>query len=245
MNNLAIVQARTGSTRFPGKVLKQINGRSLIEWQILRIKESNIQKIVLATSNERADDELATIVRNLGIQVFRGSLTNVHSRFLSIVQHECPEYFIRLTGDCPLTMPRLINQMISVFESRSADYLSNVNPPTYPDGLDVEIISSKSFLDFSRLDLTEAEREHVTLGMRQRANIFRIDNFSNDRDLSKARWTVDYQEDFNFIEKVFQHFAGRETKFTMNDILQALESGHIVDNKISHEFRNIALKKGS
>ena len=245
MNNLAILQARTGSTRFPGKVLKQINGRSLIEWQILRIKESNIEKIVLATSNESTDDELAKIVRNLGIQVFRGSLTNVHSRFLSIVQQECPDYFIRLTGDCPVTMPILINEMISAFESSRVDYLSNVDPPTYPDGLDIEIISSKSFLEFSKMDLTEDEREHVTLGMRERPKIFRIDNFSNDRDLSKARWTVDYEGDFNFIKKVFEYFDGRETNFTMNDILQALESGHIVDNIISHEFRNITLKKGS
>ena len=245
MSNLAILQARTGSTRFPGKVLKQVNGRSLIEWQILRILESKIDKIVLATSNESSDDDLAKIVRNLGIQVFRGSLLNVHSRFLSIVQQERPEYFIRLTGDCPVTMPILIDEMISTFESRCADYLSNVNPPTYPDGLDVEIISSRSFLEFSKMDLTEDEREHVTLGMRQRPNIFRVENFLNDRDLSKARWTVDYEEDFNFISKVFEYFTGRETEFTMHDVLQALESGHIVSNIISHEFRNIALEKRS
>lgn len=243
MKNLAILQARMGSSRLPGKVLKLINGRPMIEWQISRIQKSNVEKIILATSNDETDDELAKTVGDLGITVFRGSLQNVHSRFVTILQEDTPDYFLRLTGDCPVVMPNLIDEMMSDFESGDFDYLSNVSPPTYPDGLDIEIVLSHSFLEFSKLDLTEEEREHVTLGMRQRPGDLKIRKFVNDRDLSKMRWTVDYEEDFNFISNIFEYFAGREAEFTIDDILQALDSGKVSDNVISHELRNISVKK--
>jgi len=232
------------SSRLPGKVLRVVNGRPMIEWQILRIQKSTVEKIILATSDDESDDELANVVGDLGIQVFRGSLWDVHSRFLTILKEEMPNYFLRLTGDCPLIMPHLINEMISDFESSHLDYLSNVSPPTFPDGLDIEIISSKSFLEFSTLNLTEEEKEHVSLGMRQRPGDFQIGNFVNNRDLSKMRWTVDYEADFNFVSKIFEYFKGREVEFTIHDIVQALYSGKIPDNEISHEFRNISIKGG-
>ena len=216
----------------------------MIEWQISRIQKSNVEKIILATSSDNADDELAETVSDLGIEVFRGSLKDVHSRFVTILQENMPEYFIRLTGDCPVVMPDLINKMIFEFESKKIDYFSNVNPPTYPDGLDIEIITSQSFLEFSNLDLSDEEKEHVTIGMRQRPRYFRSDNFVNSQDLSKMRCTVDYEEDLHFITMIFNHFEGREIDFTLDDVLQALESGKIPDNEISHKFRNISLKNG-
>ncbi len=233
-----------GSSRLPGKVLKLINGRPMIEWQISRIQKSAVGKIILATSDDDADDELAKVVGDLGIEVFRGSLRDVHSRFVSILQEDTPQYFLRLTGDCPVTMPNLIDEMISSFESSHLDYLSNVNPPTFPDGLDIEIISSQSFLDFSKLNLTKEEKEHVTLGIHLRPKDFKIGNFVNKQDLSKMRWTVDYEEDFNFISKIFEYFRGREAEFTIDDIVQALDSGKVPDNVVSHEFRNISIKDG-
>jgi spore coat polysaccharide biosynthesis protein SpsF len=244
MKNLAILQARMSSSRLPGKVLKRINGRPMIEWQISRIQKSNVERLILATSNDGADDELANTVRDLGISVFRGSLKDVHSRFKAILQEETPDYFLRLTGDCPIVMPNLINEMIFEFESGHFDYFSNINPPTFPDGLDIEIISCQSFLEFSKLDLNEDEREHVTLGMRQRPGDFKIGNFVNNRDLSKMRWTVDYEEDFLFVSDIYEYFVENETEFTIDDILEALESGKVSDNVISHEFRNISLKNG-
>lgn len=231
------------SSRLPGKVLRQINGRPMIEWQILRILKSNVEKIILATSNDHTDDELVKAVEDLGIFVFRGSLKDVHSRFVTILQEDLPDYFLRLTGDCPVVMPILINEMLSDFETGRFDYFSNINPPTFPDGLDIEIISRQSFLDFSKLDLTEDEREHVTLGMRQRPGDFKIGNFVNYQDLSKMRWTVDYEEDFNFISKIFEYFNGRETEFTIDDIVKAIDTGKVPDNVISHEFRNISIKE--
>jgi spore coat polysaccharide biosynthesis protein SpsF (cytidylyltransferase family) len=216
----------------------------MIEWQISRIRESNTGKIILATSNDRSDDELVKTVRDLGIGVHRGSLSDVHSRFLNIIQDNMPDYFIRLTGDCPVVMPDLLNSMISEFELNKLDYLSNTNPPSYPDGLDVEVISSYSFLEFSKLHLTSEEKEHVTLGIRHRADQFKMGNFMNNRDLSRMRWTVDYEEDFKFISRVFEYFLGREKEFTIDDILRAVDAGEISENVISHEFRNISLKNG-
>ena len=244
MKNLAILQARTGSSRLPGKVLRIINNRTMIDWQISRIKNSSVKKIIVATSTEDADDKLVQEVTNLGITAFRGSLNDVHSRFLTILKENMPDYFIRLTGDCPLVMPSLLDKMISYFESSNFDYLSNVCPPTFPDGLDIEIISSHAFLEFSNFNLTDEEREHVTLGIRKRPTDFRIGNFVNDRDLSRMRWTVDYEEDFNFVSRIFEYFSGREVEFTTEDILQALDSGKFADNLVPAEYRNISLVNG-
>lgn len=216
----------------------------MIEWQISRIKKSSVERIIVATSTDNTDDKLAQVVADLNITVFRGSLNDVHSRFVTIIKEDMPDYFIRLTGDCPFVMSNLLDEMIAYFESGDFDYLSNINPPTFPDGLDIEIISSRSFLEFSKFNLTDKEREHVTLGMRNRPRDFRIGNFVNSEDISKMRWTVDYEEDFNFVSRVFEYFSGKEEEFTTEDILQAIESGKIVDNLVLPEYRNISLVDG-
>lgn len=233
-----------GSSRLPGKVLKPINGKPMIEWQILRILESEVDNIILATSDNASDDELANAVLKLGIDVFRGSLDDVCSRFVGILMKSKPEYFIRLTGDCPVVMPDLIDSMMSEFEFQELDYLSNINPPTYPDGLDVEIISTKAFLDYSRTGLMADDLEHVTLGMRQRPSQLKMGNFKNAHDFSKLRWTVDYEEDLNFIREIYKFFVTNELGFRMDDILQAIESGQIQENLIPASYRNISLAKG-
>ena len=245
MSKIAILQARMGSSRLPGKVLKSINGKPMIEWQISRIQKSKVGKIILATSDDASDDELVRAVRSLGVEVYRGSQTDVHSRFIRILEMEQPEYFIRLTGDCPVVMPDLINDMISEFEFHQFDYLSNVNPPTYPDGLDIEIVSTQKFLEFSSLELTDEEREHVTLCLRQRSDSIKFGNFLSKQDFSKMRWTVDYEEDLKFISNIFRFFEGRETQFSMSDIIDAISEGKVPDNSIPHNFRNISLRKGN
>ena len=244
MKNLAILQARTGSSRLPGKVLKQINGKPMIEWQILRILESEVDSVVLATSDDESDDELAKVVQELGVDVFRGALNDVHSRFVAILTMTKPDYFMRLTGDCPVVMPDLVNSMMAEFEFQELEYLSNLNPPTFPDGLDVEIISTQAFLDYSNTALTDQDLEHVTIGMRQRPGQIRIRNFENAQDFSKMRWTVDYEEDLAFIREVFKFFSTNELGFKMEDILRAIESGQIRENLIPASFRNISLNKG-
>jgi len=244
MKNLVILQARTSSSRLPGKVLKLINGKPMIEWQIKRIQKSVVSEIILATSIHQNDDDLCKIVHDLGIEVFRGSLNDVHSRFLNIVKLKKPEYFIRLTGDCPLVMPEILNEMMNQFESRLYDYYSNINPPTFPDGLDVEILSSKAFLKYSLKELSEEEKEHVTLGIRAKSEGMRVGNYISEQNYSKLRWTVDYEEDFRFVDHIFRLFKGKEADFGMVDIMEAVRSGKVSDNTKSHLYRNIALSKG-
>jgi spore coat polysaccharide biosynthesis protein SpsF len=244
VRNLVILQARMSSSRLPGKVLRAIKGKPMIEWQIRRIRQSSAEQIILATSSEREDDPLCKVVGELEIDVFRGSLNDVHSRFESIIENSNPPYFIRLTGDCPLVMPELLDQMINHFESHNYDYLSNTQPPTYPDGLDIEIISSKAFLEYSKLELSAEDREHVTLGITKRPDLFNCSNYFSKKDLSSMRWTVDYEEDFNFVSDVYGFFQGQEMEFTIDDILDAINSGKIRESLKTHLFRNITLAKG-
>lgn len=238
---LVILQARTSSSRLPGKVLSDLNGKPMIEWIIGRIKQIPEIRLVVATSTDRSDDDLALVVEKSGGDVFRGSLQDVNSRFVEIVKSIQPKNFIRITGDCPLVMPGLISEMILQFENTECDLLSNTNPPTFPDGLDVEIVSSKKFLEFSSGELTNEEREHVTLGLYARPERYVHLNYINDKNLSSMRWTVDYPEDLNFVKNVYSHNKDKELTFNMQDVMNLVESNRISDNLISGKFRNISL----
>lgn len=218
---MAILQARMSSTRLPGKVLAEINGQPMIYWQITRILRSkSIDGIIVATSSERSDDLLAKTLENLGVKVVRGSLQNVFSRFKLAISDPQPDYFLRLTADCPLVMSELIDQMIVVFEKASVDYLSNIVDPTFPDGLDVEIISTPAFLSIEESSLSKYELEHVTPAIYQNPEIFKVQNFKSNVDLRNRRWTVDTEEDLKFVRKVFHQFKGRESNFTLSEMLE-------------------------
>jgi len=242
MRSLAILQARTGSSRLPGKVLKQINDKPMLEWQIDRILQSNIEKLVLATTTNSEDDKLVNHFERLGIVVRRGPDLDVYSRFKNILQEFNPKFFLRFTGDCPLTMPTVINQMLSQFEVENPEYLSNTIKPTYPDGLDVEIVDTKIFMMLDQLGLTQEEREHVTLKIYRNPNLYKLTNFANAEDLSDLRWTVDYDEDFQFVARVFSEFNGRESTFSISDVIALCEAHPEIINTYGPEMRNITLK---
>ena len=144
---IAIVQARVGSIRLPMKVLKEINGKSLIEILFYRLSQSKIiDKIILATSENIENDLLVNLVGKLGYEVFRGNETDVLDRYYHAAKEHQFETVVRITGDCPIIDPRLVDKIISIYEEGNTDYVSNTNPPTYPDGLDIEVFSFKSIL---------------------------------------------------------------------------------------------------
>jgi spore coat polysaccharide biosynthesis protein SpsF len=242
MINLVILQARMSSTRLPGKVMEIVNDSPMIWWQIQRIIGSKANKIVLATSNEYSDDALVEFATSAGIEVYRGDLNDVFSRFEGVINDSPSQNFIRLTADCPLVMPMLIDSMIEYYDQNSFDYLSNTLTPPYPDGLDIEIVRTSAFQRLSQCDLTQQEREHVTLGMYSRPNEFVCSNFPNSTNLSDLRWTVDYPEDLAFIRRVYSNFKGKETTFGIEDVLELLDSEGFMDNKMPSEYRNIALQ---
>ena len=236
---IAILQARMSSSRLPGKVMLQINGQPMIYRQIERIRQASaIDEIIVATSTDSSDDSLAEFLQNRGIAVFRGSLDDVLSRFLEIVNDMRPTAIVRLTGDCPLVMPELIDIMVAKFYESDTDYLSNTLEPTYPDGLDVEVMKASALRELTAFELTAAEKEHVTLGIYRRPSIFILKNFLGDEDLSQNRWTVDYHEDLVFVRKVFSEFIYRESTFTIEDVKLFLANNIDLRSAILADRRN-------
>ena len=195
----------------------------MIEWQIQRLLQSNIKQIVLATSNHTSDDELATLVSKLGIQVFRGPLDDVLERFLQVLKKYETTNFVRLTGDCPLVMPEIINEMLEAFEFDEFDYYTNSIKRTFPDGLDVEIVKSSALRKLNESHLSSNEREHVTLGFHTRDKEFRVGYHTQAINLQDLRWTVDTQADLDFVREVFKKFKGREDSFGYSDLLDFLQ----------------------
>lgn len=243
---LAIIQARISSSRLPGKVLKEINNHPMIYWQLKRISQAKtLSKIIVATSLSTSDDILAKYLHSIGVSVFRGSLNNVKARFDQVLQNYPFRQFVRLTADCPLVMPHIIDSIVNEFKSSNLDYLSNNLVPTYPDGLDVEVIRSSSFLSLNSKKLSSIEREHVTYALYSRPCEYLVKNSKNEVDLSSMRWTVDYKEDLDFVRKIYGHFKGREDKFDMSDVLDLLVSQPSLKNKIEGSRRNESLKKMS
>jgi spore coat polysaccharide biosynthesis protein SpsF len=241
---IVILQARMSSSRLPGKVLKKINGVPMIYWQLRRIQQSQeVENIVVATSLDSSDDELELYLENMGFFVARGPLNNVYQRFANILSDFSEQQIVvRLTGDCPLVMPKILDHAIQMFRKSNVDYLSNTIVPTYPDGLDVEVFRSGAFLNLAKLDLTAAEKEHVTLAFHRESMKSTTFNFSSQTDYSNLRWTVDYQEDFDFVTRVYQAFPGREQVFEFEDILKWLAANPQLNQELDGTLRNQVLK---
>ncbi|WP_129242326.1 aminotransferase class III-fold pyridoxal phosphate-dependent enzyme [Achromobacter veterisilvae] len=218
MKIVAIVQARMGSTRLPNKVMKLIGGTPMIELLLARLSHSQeIDEIVVATSNTRQNDPLVSHVRALGYQCHQGSEEDVLDRYYQTARASLATTVVRITGDCPLMDPALVDQMIREYKAAGVDYFSNVNPPTYPDGLDIEVFSF-AVLERAAKDASEPfDREHVTPYLRV-SNRFSQASAQGEENLSGLRWTVDEPADFDVISQVFAHFAP-EIHFTWQQVL--------------------------
>jgi glutamate-1-semialdehyde aminotransferase/spore coat polysaccharide biosynthesis protein SpsF (cytidylyltransferase family) len=209
MKVLALIQARMGSTRLPGKVMKPILGRPMVELLLKRLSGAKlIDQIVLATSEQPENDALADHVRSIGFEVFRGSENDVLDRFYHAAQLYKGDAIIRITADCPLIDPGVVDEVIAAFTKSDVDYMCNILPPTYPDGLDTEIFTAASLERAFKEATRPLEREHVTPYIRE-SGLFTTGNVANDVDHSKERWTVDEPADFQVVEAVFTHFHPR------------------------------------
>ncbi len=242
MTTIAIVQARMTSTRFPGKVLADIMGKPMVLRQLERIAQSAlIDQIVLATSSHPTDDVLAEVVTQHGIDVVRGDLNDVLKRFIQVIDIYNPDVVVRLTADCPLASPQVIDKVIEHFRSSHADYVSNTMSPTYPDGLDVEAVKAEVLRKVAQLSTDAVEREHVTLGVYRRPELFTIENVENEIDLSDLRWTVDTKEDFEFIQKIYEDLYPKNPNFDMDSVLDYLLRNPESNRTTSDAKRNAAL----
>ena len=219
MKVVAIVQARTGSIRFPNKVMNLIVGLPMIEIILKRLSKSKlINQIILATSVDPKNKNLINHVERLGFPCIVGSESDVLERYIHAAKQTKAEVIVRITGDCPLVDPDLVDECVEKFKLSGVDYFSNTLKPTFPDGLDVEVFKF-SVLKKTGDEATKSKhREHVTTYIKE-SDRFIKKNLLNKEDLSSLRWTVDDEEDLDVISKVFEHFKP-DIHFSWKEVLK-------------------------
>ena len=220
---LAIHQARTGSNRLPGKVLKPILGEPMIAHQIKRVLRAGmIERLVVATSDDGVDDPLEELCGDLGVGCFRGSLEDVLDRFAKAAAQFPAAHIMRLTADCPLADAALLDELAGFYLTGGFDYASNTINRTYPKGLDGEIFSLAALQEAARNARDLHEREHVTPYFHNNADRFSRGNLAGERDYSALRWTVDWPEDLELVRAVYEALHAENPDFGMADILALL-----------------------
>lgn len=243
MKIVAIVQARMGSTRLPGKVLKKIVGIPAIEILLNRLSRSElINEICIATSYNCENDQLQYVIEKLGYRVIRGSENDVLQRVRDAAEATSADIVVRITGDCPVVDPKLVDQVINMYLRANVDYASNIDPPSFPDGLDVEVFSRQS-LEAANLNAKlDFDREHVTPFIRN-GNFTKL-NLKNVRDTSRMRLTLDEPEDLILLQKVFDRFQPNIhfNHIHIEDLL--LNNPRLVETNNSHK-RNEGANMGS
>ncbi len=222
MKTVAIIQARMASTRLPGKIMMDLAGKPLLEQVVRRAQRAKpIDLVVVATSDRQADDVVAQFCLGSGIACFRGSEDDVLDRFYQTAKHFDANIIVRLTADCPLLDPDVVDQVIRFFESGRYDYVSNFFWLSYPDGLDSEVFSWQTLERAWKEANLKSEREHVTPYIWKQPNLFRLGNVKNDLDLSALRWTVDEPCDLEFVRQVYGYLSDRPS-FGIADVLEVL-----------------------
>ena len=243
-HTIGIVQARTSSTRLPGKVLMPLVGEPMILRQLERMSRAQtLDLIVVATSDDPSDDALALAVADAGYDLVRGSLDDVLGRFIHVIDEYQPDVVVRMTADCPLISPAVIDYVVEAFCTSDADYASNTMVPTYPDGLDVEVVTEAALRQVATESSDIHEREHVTLGLYRRPDRFSILNVSDPTgaDHSDLRWTVDSADDLTFVEQVYAHLLPTNPAFEYADVLAFLATHPELARTASDAPRNAAL----
>jgi len=248
MNTVAIIQARISSTRLPGKVLKKIEGKTVLEHVVNRVKAAkNINDVVVATTVKKEDLKIVKLCSNLGISIFCGSEDDVLDRYYQTARLFKAEHIVRITSDCPLIDPMVIDKVIELYFKKNADYATNTMPEIFPDGLDTEIFSFKTLKIAWENAKLLSEREHVTPYIRKNPNIFKIVNLKCEYNLNDKRWTLDEPEDFKFIKIIYKNLYSDDSLFGMEKILNFLKRypkiEEINKNIIRNEGYSKSLKK--
>jgi len=223
MNIVAIIQARMGSSRLPGKVLMDLGGETVLGRVVRRLQRSrHISKIVVATTTVPADEVIVAECDRLEVLCFRGSEHDVLDRYYQAARANAADAVVRVTSDCPLIDPELVDETVEVFRDEHADYASNVFPRTYPRGLDTEVFSFDA-LDRAWREAREAhQREHVTPYLYEHPQIFKLASLSGAADYSRYRWTLDTLEDLELLRTIYSRFHGRDD-FSWKEVLRLME----------------------
>jgi len=235
---IAIIQARMGSTRLPGKVLREINGIPMLKHQIDRVEKSkDLDDIVVATSTLSKDDPIAEFCRKNNIRCFRGSEDDVLDRYYRCAKEYSADIIVRLTADCPLLDPALIDKTIVLLKESKADFAANTVPPDsskYPNGSDVEVFSMSALERAHKECADPHDREHVTFYFWKYDNGFRTAQLQGRKDLSQYRITVDYPEDLEVVEYIFKEIERRGIFGNLEDIIEIIDARPEMRMKNSH-----------
>lgn len=224
MTTLLIVQARMTSTRLPGKVLLPLAGEPMLTRLVERLRRvQRADGIVIATTTNATDDPIAALCSQLGMPCHRGSEHDVLSRYADAARLHGANTVVRITSDCPLIDPALIDQVIAAYEEGGSDYVSNMLPPTWPYGMAVEVFSAAALAQAHAEATQAAEREHVTPFIYWHPERYRLRNVASPVDLSQHRWTVDTPEDYALVGRLFDHLMPNHPQFTQADVLALLD----------------------
>lgn len=239
----AIIQARMGSTRLSGKVMKVIEGKTVLKHVIERVKQSHfIDVIIIATTIHDRDDVIEAEAIQCGVEVFRGSEDDVLSRYYYAAKNNNLDAIVRITSDCPLIDPKVLDEIIDYYQKNNNDIVSNAGSDvmnrTYPRGLDTEVFSFKVLEKAFKNAVEKYQREHVTPYIYE--NSSSIFYYKNNVDYSKYRWTLDTEEDFELLSKIYKHMYKGTHDFYMQDIVRLFEqkpelydiNSHIEQKKI-------------
>jgi spore coat polysaccharide biosynthesis protein SpsF len=219
------VQARMGSTRLPGKALLDIEGRSMLARVIERTRRARtIDRVIVATTTKAQDDPLAARARELAVEVYRGDEDDVLDRYYQAARHHALDVVVRITSDCPLLDPELVDRVVRPLldPSSSVDYSANTLHRTYPRGLDIEAVPFATLERVWREARSTHERAHVFPYIYEHPDQFSMAGIADAVDRSQMRWTVDTEEDLIFVREVCRALGARD--FTWLDVLQVIEA---------------------
>jgi len=224
MKIVAIIQARMGSTRLPGKVMMGLLGVPVLVRDVNRLRRSELlDEVVIATTTQSADDHIVSLCNDRRYSYFRGDENDVLDRYYQAAQACNADVIVRVTSDCPMIDPDIVDRVIKTFlDIPDIDYVSNTLPPrTFPRGLDTEVMTFEALERAWTEDTDPKLREHVTPYIYRNKELFRVHACVNGTDLSDHRWTLDTPEDFAFIQMVYEHFGNDE--FSWREVLEYLE----------------------
>lgn len=219
----AIIQARVGSSRLPGKTMKDILGKPMLWHMIKRLEKSKfIQKIVIATTTKERDKVILEFAKKHQLDSYTGDEDDVLDRYYQTAKKYSVETIVRLSPDCPLIDPHVVDRVIQRYLTGDCDYAANTLKLTYPDGLDVEVFSYMALEKAWKEARWASEREHVTPYIRKNPDKFRLANVENEVNLSHFRWTVDEAKDLEFVGQVYGQLYKEDEIFYMEDVLNLL-----------------------
>lgn len=217
-----IIQARSGSKRFPNKIFKLIGSKTVLEHVISRVNKVNFKKkIIIATSNKQQDDRVIKIALKNNCGFFRGAELNVLDRFSKSASKFGFKSVVRISGDSPFIDPNLINKGYKLFKKSKADLVSNIQIPSYPKGMSIEIMRLNTLKKLKKLNLTKDDKEHVTSAIYKNKKKFKIKNYSNIKNLRNYKFALDYPHEIKYLRKIYSRLVKKkiEKKFTLTDLI--------------------------